>query len=196
LSARLWYLRRGVAWLPVLGGCGTAVVTAVLLARWPDNAFLLAPALLACCAAAAAFSFDEDALSIVAVTPRGASWRRGTRLGVTLLPLAVWAVVVAVRPGDVPLARPGWWLLGSATVLLVAGAAALASRRLVPTPGVLLAPIVAVAAVAPVTLAGMFSWGSLYPIGDFPDTVRTAWLGVALGAAVVCAVALRPGARP
>jgi hypothetical protein len=156
---------------------------------------LLAPALLASCAAAAAFSFDEDALPVVAVTPRGTSWRRGTRLGVTLLPLAVWAVVVAVRPGNIALARPGWWLLGSATVLLVAGAAALASRRLVPTPGVLLAPVVAVAVVAPVTLAGMFSWGSLYPIGGFPDTVRTVWLGVALGAAVVCAAAMRPGAR-
>lgn len=65
-----------------------------------------------------------------------------------------------------------------------------------PTPGALLAPVVAVAAVAPVTLAGMFSWGTLYPIGDFPDTVRTVWLGLALSGAAVCAVALRPGLRP
>ena len=97
---------------------------------------------------------------MVAVTPRGAGWRRATRLGVTLLPLSVWAVVVTLRPGDVPLARPGWWLLGGATVLMVAGSAALASRRFVSTPGALLAPVVAVAAVAPVTLAGMFSWAA------------------------------------
>jgi len=196
LSARLWYLWRGVAWLPVLSCCGAAAVTALLVVRWPDAAGVLAPTVLACCAGAASFVYDEDALLVVAVTPRGASWRRTNRLAVALLPIAVWALVVALRPGHVPLARPGWWLLGGAAVLLVVGSAALASRRLVPTPGALLAPVVAVAAVAPVTLAGMFSWGSLYPIGDFPDTVRTVWLGVALGAAAVCAVALRPGVRP
>jgi hypothetical protein len=196
LSARLWYLRWGVAWLPVLGACGAAAVTAALLARWPDDAFLLAPALLACCAAAAAFVYDEDALPVVAVTPRGAGWRRANRLGVALLPLSVWALVVTLRPGDVHLARSGWWLLGGAAVLLVTGAAALASRRLVPTPGAVLAPVVALAVVAPVTLSGMFSWGTIYPIGDFPDPVRTVWLGVALGGAVAAAVALRPGLRP
>jgi hypothetical protein len=196
LNARLWYLRHGVAWLPVLGACGAAAVTAVLLARSPADAFLLAPALLACCAAAAAFVYDEDALVVVAVTPRGAGWRRVNRLGVALVPLSVWALVVALRPGDVQLSRSGWWLLGGAGVLLVAGSAALASRRLVPTPGAVLAPVVALAAVAPVTFAGMFRWGTLYPIGDFPDPVRTVWLGVALTGAAVSAVALRPGLRP
>ena len=196
MSARLWYLRRGIAWRPFLGSCAVAVVTMGLLARWPDDAFLLAPALLASCAAAAAFSYDEDALLVVAVTPRGARWRRANRLAVVLVPLALWVVVVTVRPGDVDLSRSGWWLLGGAVMLLVVGAAALASRRLVPTPGALLAPVVALVTVAPVTLSGMFTWGSLYPIGDFPDTVRTVWLGVALIGAVVCAVALRPGLRP
>lgn len=196
MRARLWYLRWGVAWLPVLGACGAAAVTAVLLARSPDDAFLLAPALLACCAAAAAFVYDEDALLVVAVTPRGAGWRRVNRLGVALVPFSVWALVVALRPGDVQLSRSGWWLLGGAGVLLVAGSAALASRRLVPTPGAVLAPVVALAAVAPVTLAGMFSWGTLYPIGDFPDPVRTVWLGVAFTGAAVCGVSLRPGLRP
>jgi hypothetical protein len=55
---------------------------------------------------------------------------------------------------------------------------------------------VALAAVAPVTIAGMFSWGTLYPIGDFPAGVRSVWLGVALIGAAVCGVSLRPGLRP
>jgi hypothetical protein len=172
------------------------MVFAVLLKWRPSEAFLLAPAMLACCAAAAAFAYDEDALAVVAVTPRGASWRRANRLAVMLVPLSVWLVVVTLRPGHAALSPPGWWLLGAASMLLVVGLAALASRRLVPTPGALLAPVVALITVAPVTLSGMFSWGSLYPVGAFPDTVRTVWLGVALSAAVVCVVALRPGIRP
>lgn len=196
MSARLWYLRRSVAWLPVLACCAAAASTALLVVHWPDVAGVLAPAVLACCAGAAAFVYDEDALPVVAVTPRGAGWRRTARLGVTLLPLSIWAVVVALRPGDVPFVLSGWWLLGGATLLLVAGSAALASRRLVPTPGALLAPVVALAAVAPVTVTGLFSWGTLYPIGDFPDAVRIVWSCVALIGAAVCAVALRPGLRP
>lgn len=196
MTARLWYLRRGVAWFPVLGGCGGAAVVAFLMVRWPDAVGILAPAILACCLGATAFSYDEDALPVVAVTPRGARWRRTSRFSVALLPSAVWVGVVAVRPGHAQLVRSWWWLLGAAAVLLVVGTAALASRRQVPTPGQVLAPVVALSAVAPVTVAGMFSWGSVYPIGDFPVPVRAVWLVVALGGAVVSALALRPGIRP
>jgi hypothetical protein len=176
--------------------CAAGAVPGLLVVQWPDVAGVLMPVVLAGCAAAVAFVYEEDALPVVAVTPRGAGWRRIARIGVALPPLTVWVVVVALRPGDVALARPGWWLLGGATLVLVAGSAALASRRLVPAPGAVLAPVVALAAVAPVTFSGMFSWGSLYPIGDFPQAVRTVWLGVGLVGVTVCTIAFRPGIRP
>jgi hypothetical protein len=180
----------------VLGACGAAILIALLVMRSPDHAGVLGPAVLACCAASASFVYDEDALPVVAVVPRGAGWRRVARLVVVLVPLMVWTVAVALSPDDVPLSRPGWWFLGGATLLLVAGLAALASRRLVAAPGGVLAPVVALAVVAPVTVTGMFSWGSLYPIGDFPQAVRAVWLGVALCGCVVCAAAFRPGTHP
>ncbi len=90
MASRWWYLRRGVAWQPVLGCLAAAVVAAGLLARWPSSAVLLLPALLAACAAAAAFVFDEPSISVVAVTPRGATWRATSRLLVAAVPFAVW----------------------------------------------------------------------------------------------------------
>jgi hypothetical protein len=151
------------------------------------------PAVLACCVGAAAFVYDEAALPVIAVTPRGAGWRRSARLGVALVPLSVWALVVTLRPGQVPVARTGWWLLGGAAILLVVGSAAVASRRLVSAPGVLLAPVAVLAVIAPVTLSGMFTLGSLYPIGDFPRAVWAVWLVVAAAAVVVCVAGLLPG---
>ncbi|WP_180936092.1 hypothetical protein [Nocardioides ungokensis] len=47
MSARLWYLRHGVAWLPVLACCAAAAATALLVVRWPDVAGVLAPTVLA-----------------------------------------------------------------------------------------------------------------------------------------------------
>ena len=55
---RLWYSGAGSPGCRCSGPAAQPL-TAVLLARWPDDAFLLAPALLACCAAAAAFVYDE-----------------------------------------------------------------------------------------------------------------------------------------
>ena len=90
MSARLWYLRWGLAWRAVLGACGAAAVTAGLMARWPDDAFLLAPALLACCAAAAAFVYDEETRWIpederaydihISINPRGGTTDTRARL--------------------------------------------------------------------------------------------------------------------
>lgn len=189
MTLRWWYLRRGVPWPAVLGCCAAAGLLAGLLARWPSSALVLLPGILACCAAAATFVFDERPVLLVAVTPRGASWRRTARLAVALVPLGVWAAVVLGRPGDVPLHRGGWLLIGFAAVSLSVGSAALASRLEVPSPGAMIAPVVALAAIAPVVVTAFLGLDSIYPIGDFPTGAWASWFVAASCGALTWLVA-------
>jgi hypothetical protein len=195
MSRIAWYLRRGVPWTALLGCCAAAVAVAGLLARWPSGAIVLLPVLVACCAAAAAFCFDEQALAVVEVTPLGSSWRTLARLAVAGVPLALWTALVWLRPGDLPLDRPAWWLVGAAATGLGVGFAALASRRAVSTPGGSLAAALVLAAIGPVVVTSFLGTESIYPVGDFPAGVRTFWLGVGAAGVVAAGLALRPGAR-
>ena len=188
-----WYLRRAIPWMALLGCLAGAIVLAVTLDHWPSTAIVLLPGLLAACAAAAAFTFDETSLAVVEVTPRGATWRRATRLATALVPLSLWALVVAVRPGDLPLSRASWFLVGLATIALTAGLAALASRHAIATPGSSLASIVVLGAISPVVICAFLGWDSIYPIDDFSAAVLTVWLAVAGAGVLACAAALRPG---
>ena len=190
-----WYLRRGVPWTPLLGCCAAALLLVVLLDRWPGSALMLLPSLVACCAAAAAFSFDETALPVVEVTPRGGQWRRGARLAAAGVPLLLWTAAVAVRPGDLPLHRPSWWLLGAAAIALTVGVAALASRHAVAAPGGSLAAGVVLAVISPVIIAAFLGWDSIYPVEAFGPGVLTFWLGIGAAGLVTCLLALRPGVR-
>ena len=190
-----WYLRRAIPWMALLGCCAGALLLAVALDRWPTTALVLLPGLVAACAAAAAFCFDEPPLEVVAVTPRGSTWRRTARIAVAGVPLVVWTLAVIVRPGDLPLDRPAWWLVGFAAIGLTAGLAALASRRAVASPGGSLAAGVVMVVISPVVVAAFLGWDSLYPIGDFASGVLTFWLAVAGAGALACAAALRPGVR-
>lgn len=189
-----WYLRRAIPWMVLLGCCAGACVLVLALDRWPSTALVMLPALLASCAAAAAFCFDEAALEVVAVTPRGSTWRRTARLGVAGLPLLVWSGAIVVRPGDLPLDRAAWWLVGFASIVLTAGIAALLSHRAVPAPGSTVATAAVLAAISPVVVAPFFGWGSLYPVGGFGAGVLSFWLAVAGTGALVCVAALRPNA--
>lgn len=193
MAARWWYLRRGVAWPALLGCCATALVVAGALERWPSTAVVLLPVLLACCAAGAGFAFDERAGAVVAITPRGGAWRRTTRLGAALLPLAVWGAVVLARPGDLPLDRRAWWAVGAATVALASGLAALAARREVDSPGSLLASVVAFAVLAPVVVTGFLGWDSVYPVSDLAPGVWGFWVVVGAAGVTVWLAAVRPG---
>ncbi|MCP3423160.1 hypothetical protein [Nocardioides pinisoli] len=195
MAPRWWYVRRGVAWPALLGCCGAALAVAAALDRWPTTAVVLLPALLACCAAGAGFVFDERAGAVVAVTPRGGGWRRTSRLAVAVLPLAVWGFVVLTRPGDLPLDRWAWGLAGVATLTIVSGLAALASRHEVDTPGSLLAPVVAFAVLAPVVVTGFLGWSSVYPLDDLAPGVWAFWVAVGAGGVAVWLAAVRSGMR-
>ena len=190
-----WYLRRGIPWTVLLGCCAAAAVMALLLERWPSSALLVLPAMLATCAAAAAFSFDEPSLPVVEVTPRGGRWRRAARLCAAGVPLVVWLLLVALRPGDLALSLGGWWLVGLAATALTAGLAGLASRHAVDTPGGSLAAAAVLAALSPVVICAFLGWSSPYPIGDFPPGVLAFWIAAAGVAALLCVTALCPAVR-
>jgi len=190
-----WYLRRAIPWMALLGCLVGSLLLTVALDRWPSTAGVLLPVLVACCTASAAFTFDEVSLAVVEVTPRGALWRRTTRLGVALLPLTAWTVVVALRPGDLPLSRGPWLLIGLACLAVTAGLAGLASRHSVATPGGSIATGVVLAVISPVVVAGFLGWDSLYPVGEFPRDMLAFWLVVAAGGALACVAAVRPAFR-
>lgn len=195
MSQRWWYLRRGIAWPTMLGCAVAAGILTGALARWPSSAAVLLPTVLACCAAAAAFVFDERATAVVAVTPRGAGWRRTARLAVVVLPLTGWSAVVLARPGDLPLDRAGWWLVGGATIGLTAGLAAVASRRAVAAPSSGLAAVVTLAVLSPVIVTSFLGWDSVYPLGGFTRPAWTFWSLVGAGGVVSWLVAVRPGIK-
>ena len=144
------------------------------------------------CAAAAAFVFDEPSISVVAVTPRGAPGG-DRRLLVAAVPFALWALRRVVQPGDLQLDRSAWWAVGTATLALASGAAAVASRREVDAPGSLLASVAAFAVLAPVVVTGFLGWESVYPLSDLAPGVWVFWIAVGVGGAAAWAVAARPG---
>jgi len=188
-----WYLRRAIPWVALLGCCAAAMLLGVALAQWPTSALVLLPAMVATCAAAAAFCFDEVSLPVVEVTPRGATWRRTARLTAAAVPLGAWTLFVAGGSGDVPLDRSAWWVVGGAAIVLTLGTAALASRNAVASPGGSLASAVVLLVISPVVISAFLGWDSLYPIGEFGAGVLTFWLVVAGTGVVAAWAALRPG---
>lgn len=185
---RWWYLRRAVPWAAV-GGCSlAAAVGAASLHPWPENAAAVLPLVLAACAAACGFVFDDVATSVTTVTPRGDRWRRTTRLAAGLLPLGTWVLLVASTPGRLALDRPGWLLAGAGAALSSVGVAAFCARRQVPRPGPAVAGVVVLLAMLPVVAGPFLDWEPVYPTDTSPARVVVLWTGLAvLGAALVAA---------
>ena len=193
---RLWYARRGISWLPLLACLVLALFAVLLVRQWPTWGIALLPASLALSAAATGFVFDESATAVVAVTPRGAGWRRTARCVVALLPASVWVGTVTaldvVTPG---LDRGGWVLAGLGCQLVALGAAALASRQGVDAPGSAVASVLILLVLMPMVVGPMAGWEPVFPLGAFETWVALFWVAVAAVGAAFLARALRPGLR-
>lgn len=192
---RLWYVRRGAPWAPLLACCGLATGAALLARQWPEALGLLRPAALACCAAAAAFLFDEGAAPVVSVTPRGSWWRRSARLALVALPAFVWSIVLALEPEAAPTDRWSWSLAGLACIAAAVGGAALLARRGVAAPGAGVAAAAAFLVLAPLVVGPIAGWDPVLPLGAFPDRAVALWCAVAVWGAGSTAWAVRPGLR-
>jgi len=192
---RLWYVRRGAPWAPLLTCCTLGAIAALLGRQWPESLTLVRPAALACCAAGAAFVFDEGAVPVVAVTPRGAWWRRSARLALVALPFLAWSGVLALEPAAAPTHRPSWALAGTACIVASVGVAALLARREVAAPGTGVAAAATFLVLAPAVVGPVAGWDPVLPLGAFPDWAVALWCAVAVCGAASTAWAVRPGLR-
>ena len=193
--SQLWYLRRAVPWAVLLGCAVTALLVGLALARWPEAALLLLPILVACFATAATFSFDERALSVVEVTPRGGPWRRSLRLGVGVSPVAAWLLALTVDVGGLPMRLGDWGLVGITAVVVAAGAASVLSAREVASPGGLLAPWVVLVLCAPVVVSLFLGVDQVYPYDAMGSTRTIGWVGAGIAGLLAAGVSLRAGVR-
>lgn len=193
---RAWYLGRAIPWVALLGCCGIAVIAVASLHRWPDNAWMVLPLVLAACAAAAGFVFDDVATAVTSVTPRGGRWRRTTRLLAVLVPVGIWTLLVVTAPSELSLDAAAWLLAGLAAAAAAAGAAAIGGRRQVARPGPTVAGGFVMLTLVP-SIAGPFlEWEPVFPFGDYPDWVMGFWVGVLVVGLLLVGWAMRPGLRP
>lgn len=192
---RLWYVRHGVSWAPLLACCITAAAAFVLLPHWPRAEAALPLLALTACSAAAGFVFDEFSGDVVAVTPRGAGWRRSTRLALALLPAAVWCAGVRAIPQEHAAGTGPWTLVGLVCITVAVGIAGLLSRYGVASPGSPVAAGVAVLVLAPPVVGPMAGWDSVVPPTPGSHEVMIVWWGLGIVALLLVAAAVRPGLR-
>lgn len=187
---RFWYLRRAVPRAAPLGCLVAAVVVTLLVNQWPGIALVGLPLVVATCAAAAGFAYDEPAAAVAAVTPRAGWWRGSARLIAALGPLLMLLVLLASMPGELRLDRGGWWLIGVAFVSLAVAPAAWAARSQVGRPGGAVAGGAVLLGIAPVVVTLMLGWEPIYPLGEFPGWAQALWTVAAMLGGAGCGTAM------
>jgi hypothetical protein len=187
---RLWYAGRAVPWAALLACAALAAALTGAMNLWEQMAAALLPLAVVATAAAAGFLFDDHAVAVTSVTPRGRRWAPVTRLALAAVPVAVWLLLLPLLPGSVPLDTAGWWLIGAGACLLAAGVAGLAARGHQSRPGGMVATMLALLAIVPMVVGPFLDWEPVFPIGDFPGWAFGLWGGIAAVGAAMCAIAV------
>lgn len=177
---RLWYLRRAIPWPPVAGCAAFSALLVAAVHRWPSIASLGLPLAAVTVVAAVCLLFDEPAVAVSAVTPRGRRWAPGLRIAVAVLAFAAGVALLSTIPADVA-GDPGDWMLVLAA--LTAGAllaVLLRARSQVAQPGAAVASAVVLGGLTPLVLGLMVDWRSPYPPPGLSDGLRMFWAGGAV----------------
>lgn len=174
MTTSAWYLRRAVPWPSMLGGLVVGAVLVVAVHRWESAAGAALPVIALLAAAGAAFGYDEPALAVADVTPRGARWAPASRYGAGLVPPAAGLGLLLLAPGEVDASNWALVIAGiGAAGLMLAG---VASARQVARPGAAVAGLVVFAGLAPLATGPMLDLPALYPAPDLSQAVTTFWV--------------------
>ena len=175
---RLWYLRRAIPWPPLAGCVAVATVLVAAVHRWPSIASFGLPLAAVTVVAAVCLLFDETAVAVSAVTPRGRRWAPTLRSAVAALPLAAGVALLSTIPADVA-GDPGDWALVLGGLTDAALLAVLSrARREVAQPGAAVASVVVLGGLTPLVVGLMLDWRSPYPPPPgLSDGLRTVWAG-------------------
>lgn len=179
-----WFVRRAVPWTSVVPGLAAGAVLVAAGHRWDSLSAPALPLVVLLAAAGSAFVQDDQARSVVAVTPRGARWAPARRLAVGWAPGLVAAALVALAPGAF---GRGWSLVVAATIALTLALALVGAAQQVARPGAAVAGAVVLLGLVPVTVGPFLQLPDLYPHPDLTAAATRTWLALLLASSAATA---------
>lgn len=191
---RLWYLRRAVPWPATLGGLGGCGLLVAATVRWEGFGWFGLPMAALLAVAAAALVYDEPAVAVTTVTPRGSRWAPASRLAAGLAMLGMGLALVLTGPGTTD--EGAWTLALGGLGGLVLLTAVEGSARQVPRPGGAIAPLVVLVGLAPLVLALFLEVRAPWPAPGLTGAQRGLWAVAAGIAAIGILRRMGPTSRP
>jgi hypothetical protein len=167
-----------------MGCVAAATVLVAAVHRWPSIASLGLPLAAFTVVAATCLLFDEPAVAVSSVTPRGRRWAPALRSAVGAIALALGVALLATIPADVAGDLGDWAAVLAGLTAAALFAVLVASRRQVAQPGASVASLVVLGGLAPLVVALMLDWRSPYPSPGLSGGLRMFWASAAaVGAA-------------